>query len=170
MKNVTNKRVSTGNDLSANDVWQAIENQIFATVGMVTARNEARTAGVVYIVHHHKIYFSSNKTAWKTKHILQNPHVSMTVIVPRGIVFLPWLKIPPTTITFSGTARAMEFTDAPAERIIRRLSSGKNNSDSAVIFEVDLKGNFVTYGLGVSLFGMSDPVKAENVIKINEHS
>ena len=35
--------------LSTAEVWQTIEKELFAVVGMVNAAGEARTAGLVYI-------------------------------------------------------------------------------------------------------------------------
>ena len=35
--------------LTTEQVWHAIEKELFAVVGMVTANNEARTIGVVYV-------------------------------------------------------------------------------------------------------------------------
>jgi hypothetical protein len=34
-------------ELTSSQVWAEIEKQMFAVLGMVTAKNEARTAGVV---------------------------------------------------------------------------------------------------------------------------
>jgi hypothetical protein len=35
--------------LTAKQVWHAIEKELFAVIGMVTANIEARTSGVVYM-------------------------------------------------------------------------------------------------------------------------
>ena len=59
--------------LKSEQVWQAIEKEIFAVIGMVTAKNEARTVGVVYVVQEQKLYISSKKDAWKARHIAANP-------------------------------------------------------------------------------------------------
>ena len=93
--------------LTSEQVWQAIEKELFAVIGMVTARNEARTVGVVYVVRNHKLYIGTGKNAWKARHITQNPHVSLTIPVAKRIFFLPWIKIPAATITFSGTAQIL---------------------------------------------------------------
>ena len=36
-------------------VWKEMEKELFAVLGMVTAKGEARTVGIVYIVHDKKI-------------------------------------------------------------------------------------------------------------------
>ena len=45
--------------LTANQVWEAVEKESFAIIGMVTAKNEARTVGIVYVVRDRKLYFGS---------------------------------------------------------------------------------------------------------------
>ena len=97
--------------LSSDRVWNELKQQIFAVLGVVTARGEARTIGIVYIVHDHKIYLSTEKDAWKTRHVQSNPHVSITVPIAKRIPLLPWIKIPAATITFSGTATVFEAKD-----------------------------------------------------------
>ncbi len=91
-------------DLTTDQVWAEIEKNLFAVLGMVTAKNEARTVGIVYIVHERKLYIATLKNAWKTRHVAQNGHVSLTVTIPKRIPLMPWIKIPAATITFAGEA------------------------------------------------------------------
>ena len=143
-------------------VWQAIDKQTFAVVGTVTAAGECRTAGIVYMVRARKLYFGTGKTAWKTRHIAKNPHVSMTVTIAKRIPFMPWIKIPPATITFSGTATLIEAGDtSPAIR--ERLLNGLDDPsvmEQSVIAEVTPTGHFITYGVGVSMRTMLRPEDA----------
>jgi hypothetical protein len=37
--------------LSSKQVWGELENNLFAVLGMVTTKGEARTVGIVYVVH-----------------------------------------------------------------------------------------------------------------------
>jgi len=109
--------------LTTEQVWRALEGELFAVLGMVTANSEARTVGIVYIVRDHKLYIGSDKDAWKARHIAANEHVSLTVPIAKRIPFLPWIKIPAATITFSGRARVL----SPAERspeILKALFRG----------------------------------------------
>lgn len=149
--------------VTTEQIWAAIEEQMFGVVGIVSAKNEARTAGIVYVVHDGKLYFGTSRTAWKTRHIAQNPHVSMTVTIAKRIPFMPWIKIPPATITFSGVARIIESRDAPPT-IGERLLAGLEGDDllaHSVIVEVAPKGEFITYGVGVSLRTMLKPEEAK---------
>src|SRR5215207_5204859 len=94
--------------LTTERVWQEIEENLFAVLGMVTPTGEARTVGVVYIVDNRKFYIGTSNTAWKVKHIAHNPHVSLTIPITKRIPFLPWIKIPSATITVSGIANVLE--------------------------------------------------------------
>jgi hypothetical protein len=44
-------------------------DRLFAVLGMVTAEGEARTDGVVYAVHDHKLYIATGLDIWKAHHI-----------------------------------------------------------------------------------------------------
>lgn len=149
--------------LTTEQVWQAIEKELFAVIGMVTAKHEARTVGVIYIVRDHKLYIGTDKDAWKTRHIAGNPHVSLTIPIAKRIPFLPWIKIPAATITFSGTARILPTEETPLDilQVVFRglVGNEKMMADSALI-EVTPEKDFVTYGVGVSLMTMRRPEKA----------
>ena len=100
--------------------WEQLNKQLFAVLGVVTKKGEARTVGIVYIVQGGKLYISSKKQAWKVRHIAQNPHVSLTVPIHKRIPFMPWIKIPSATITFPGEATLMEYS-AVSDEIIQKL-------------------------------------------------
>jgi len=149
--------------LTSDQVWQAVEKELFGIIGMVTAKNEARTVGIVYIVHNRKLYIASSKETWKVRHISQNPHVSMTIPIAKRIPIAPWVKIPQATITFAGTARIIPAGDASAEikQAIFRGSAGDDEMISgSCLIEVTPEGHFVTYGIGISLMQMRFPEKS----------
>lgn len=58
--------------LTTEQVWQAIEKELFAVIGMVTARHEARTVGLIYVVPDRKLYIGTGKDTWKARHIAGN--------------------------------------------------------------------------------------------------
>lgn len=157
-------------ELTSAQVWDEIEKQMFAVAGMVTAKNEARTVGMVYFVHQRKLYFGTAKTEWKTRHIAQNPNVSLTIPIAKRILFLPWIKIPAATITFAGTARVLEPA-VVSEEIVQTLHQGIEDiheiSSSSAIIEVTPVKEFITYGVGVSLQTMRDTVEARGRVAVN---
>lgn len=149
-------------------IWSEINKQIFSTVGFVTPRQHARTSGIVHTVYNHHIYFSVEKTSWKAKHIAKNPHVSLTVIAPRRIFLMPWVQIPPATISFSGTAKVMPFSER-SEDIKKALFRGATDKDTvahSLLVEVIPQGYFLTYGIGMPFWKMMNPSEAQQRIKI----
>ena len=149
--------------LTGEQVWQAIEKELFAVIGMVTDRNEARTVGVVYVVRKRKLYIGTDKNAWKVRHIARNPHVSLTIPIAKRIPFLPWIKIPAATITFSGTARSLPAEETPLDilqAVFRGLATDEEFVADAALIEVTPEKDFITYGVGVSLMTMRHPEKA----------
>ena len=150
--------------LTTEQVWQAIEKELFVVIGMVTAKGEARTVGVVYVVRDRKLYIGTDKEAWKTRHVAQNPHVSLTIPIAKGIPLLPWIKIPAATITFSGTAQVLMPDEVPSdvlEALFRGLASDSDVMTGSCLIEVTPQKDFVTYGIGVPLLQMRHPEKAQ---------
>jgi uncharacterized pyridoxamine 5'-phosphate oxidase family protein len=145
--------------LSSQQVWDEIQQNIFGVLGMVTSEGEARTVGIVYVVDAHKLYIAAQRTAWKTKHIERNPHVSLTIPIAKRAPLMPWIKIPAATITFSGTARVLDRPDLSVELFDQLYRHDEDRSDWCAI-EVVPEKHFVTYGVGVSLLQMRFPAKA----------
>lgn len=150
-------------------VWQELEKNLFAVLGMVTPQQEARTVGIVYIARRRKLYISSQKEAWKVRHITRNPHVSLTVPIHKSVPVMPWIKVPAATITFAGIAQvvAPESLDAELRQALFKTTGVDDAAlaDAAVIV-VEPTGDFVTYGIGVSLMDMRYPEKARGRVAV----
>jgi hypothetical protein len=149
--------------LSAETVWNELGKHLFAVIGMVTARGEARTVGVLYLARDRRIYIGTGKDTWKARHITANPHVSVTVPIARRIPIAPWIEIPAATITFSGPAvvRALGEVDPEVVRGLFRGMEGEATSGGELcIIAIEPRGEFLTYGIGVSLMTMRHPDQA----------
>jgi len=149
--------------LTSDQVWQAVEKELFAVLGMVTANGEARTVGIVYVVRERKLYIATDRDTWKARHVAQNPHVSLTIPIAKRIPVMPWVKIPAATITFSGTARVLAVDAVPADvlkAIFRGMAVDTQKVAGSCVIEVTPQGDFVTYGVGISLMQMRDPEQA----------
>ena len=155
--------------LTTDLVWQKLKKELFGVLGMVTAKNEARTVGIVYIVNSRKLYIGTGRNAWKTRHVQQNPNVSLTIPIHKRIIFMPWIKIPAATITFSGTAVVKEVDDVSPD-VIQAIYRGMEVDDAfkqeSVLIEVTPIKDFVTYGVGVSLMDMRTPEKARGRVAV----
>jgi hypothetical protein len=149
--------------LTADQVWEAVEKELFAVLGMVTANNEARTVGIVYVVRDRKLIITTGQDTWKARHIAANPHVSITIPIAKRIPIMPWIKIPAATITFSGVARLSPARDAPPDllrAVFRQMADDAAMVASSVLIEVTPQKEFVTYGVGVPMMRMRHPEQA----------
>ena len=150
-------------EITTQQVWTEIEKELFAVLGMVNAKGEARTVGIVYAVDDQKIYIATGKDAWKTRHIRNNPNVSITVPIAKRIPFLPWIKIPAATITFNGLGRLLEPKQV-SEEVLRVLLRGLVDDEERLatmtVIEFKPVGDFITYGVGIPMMDMRDPQKA----------
>jgi hypothetical protein len=148
---------------STEHVWCEIGRQMFAVLGFVSAHGEARTAGIVYIVRDHELFIGTDRKSWKTRHIEGNPHISLTVTIPKKVPLVPWIKIPPATITFQGKAAICALDDVSKETrraLFRGLELSVEDRERICIIRVAPAGDFVTYGVGVPLLTMRHPEEA----------
>ena len=149
--------------LNSDQVWRALEGQIFAVLATVNAKGRPRTAGIVYAVKDRTLYIATGLSSYKARNVQRNPHVSLTVTVDKRIPFLPWIKIPPATITFQGLARLRPADSVGADLrklLLRGLKAGKESLADLGFIEVTPVGEFVTYGIGVPLMTMRSPEAA----------
>lgn len=155
--------------ITSNIVWDELQKELFAVLGMVTAKGESRTAGIVYIVHNRKLYIATGTEAWKTKHIRNNPNVSITVPIAKRIPIMPWIKIPAATITFSGKAKVNNAREVNKE-ILRAILRGNAEDEDMLatmsVIEIEPIGDFITYGVGIRLMEMRHPETARGRVPV----
>lgn len=155
--------------LTTDRVWQELQRELFAVIGMVTDKGEARTAGIVYVARDRKLYIGAGKDTWKARHIATNPHVSMTVCIPKQVPLMPWIKVPAATITFSGDARVMPAAEVPADllkALFQTAAADPKTSQDMCVIEVTPRGHFVTYGVGIPLMQMRHPDQARGRVPV----
>jgi len=145
-------------------IWSALSDHLFAVLSWVTPQGAARSAGIVYLVRDSKLLIGTEATSWKARHIRANPNVSVTATFNRRIPLMPWIRLPDATITFHGKARVIEPADVDAA-LLHEMEKGmvedRERVTNSSMIEVTPEGDFVTYGIGVSLLAMRDPRKAQ---------
>ncbi|ACQ78451.1 pyridoxamine 5'-phosphate oxidase-related protein FMN-binding [Beutenbergia cavernae DSM 12333] len=150
-------------ELTTDAVWRVLAKQNFMVIGMISARGQARTVGVMPLVLERTLWFTTNTQEWHAKHLAANPEVSVTVAIPKRVPFVPWIKIPAATITFSGVAEILPAAQMPREareKLVRGLELGGDERGALIGVGVRPTSDFVTYGVGVSVLGMRDTEKA----------
>ena len=136
-------------EVTTDQVWDEIDKRLFAVMGMVTSRGEARTAGIVYTVKDRKLYIGTSKHAWKTRHVQRNPNVSITVTIPKRIPFWPFVTIPPAAISFQGTATVHSIEDldpAIPKALYHGMEIDQAFVEQTCVIRITPRGEFITYG------------------------
>lgn len=138
-------------------VWEALDGSIFGVLAFVNRKGHPRTAGVCYAVHRRSLYVSTDKSMWKVRHITANPNVSMTVTIPKRVPFLPFIKVPPATVTFHGEAQILDVDDIETS-VFQRLGRGNERDpdvlEATAIIRIIPRGDFVTYGIAMPITQM----------------
>jgi hypothetical protein len=157
-----------GPDLSCDEVWRAIDHATFAVLGHVTPSGEPRSSGVVYATDARRLYVAVDPDGWKARQIHDGSLVSLTVTVRRGGLLSLLFPIPPATVTFQARARVYPFSDAGAGAMPPALVKlvPPDRAHKAVVLELAPEGRFVTYGIGVSLQKMRDPVASRAFVPV----
>ena len=151
-------------ELTSAQVWQAVEKNGFAVVGMVTER-EGSTYGRESSTSFATIIstFLRTDTAGRRATSPRMVTSPITIPIPKRIPFLPWIRIPAATITFSATARVMAPGEAPlgiTSLLLRGLENKQQMMSDSCVIEVIPEKDFITYGVGMPLFQMRRPEKA----------
>jgi hypothetical protein len=161
-------RTMAGPALCCDDVWRAIEHASFAVLAHVSSAGEPRSSGIVYAVVDRHIYVAVAADGWKARRIVDGSVVSMTVTVRRGGLLSLLFPIPPATVSFrarvivhpAGSMDARKLPDA-----LRTLVPHDRQA-TAVLLELVPEGRFLTYGIGVSLNAMRDPVASRALVPL----
>ena len=157
-----------GPDLSCDEVWDAIDHASFAVLSHVTPSGEPRSSGVVYAADARKLYVALDPDGWKARQIRDGSLVSLTVTVRRGGLLSLLFPIPPATITFRARVRLQALRDLDRGAMPSSLAKlvPAERTAKAMLLELAPEGRFVTYGLGVSLQKMRDPVASRALVPV----
>jgi hypothetical protein len=143
--------------VSSDEVWRELSRASFAVISYVTPAGEPRSSGVVFAVEGRRMYVATAADSWKARHIRAHGRVSVTVPVRRGGPLSLMLPIPPATISFHGWA--IVHPAGPLDEVAPALASlvpAERRAHCRVI-EIRPVGDFLTYGVGVSLSAMRHP-------------
>lgn len=151
------------------EVWHALDRASFAVLSYVTPDGAPRSSGVVYRVANHRLYVAVAPDSWKARHIAAAGVISVTVLVRRGGLLSLFFPIPPATVSFHATAKVHPAGSPPAREALKSLSRllPKERQDRGAIIEVTPEGEFLTYGIGVSLGEMINPVAARGRVAVS---
>ncbi len=156
---VNHETAGAGAALTGEVVWRELAKASFAVVSHVTPTGQPRSSGVVYTVVGRRMYVVVAADSWKARHIAASGRVAVTVPVRRGGIMSLLFPIPPATISFHASAVVHPADSLAGSPLASRLGSliPAERLTSSRVIEIVPKGEFVTYGVGVSLMQMRHP-------------
>ncbi len=157
--------------LTSDEVWRALARASFAVVSHVTPGGEPRSSGVVYATAGQRLYLAVAPESWKARQIATGSQVAVTVPLRRGGPLALILPIPPATISFHATAIVHPAGSIKVDELPKALLSllPDERRDTACVIELIPRGQFLTFGVGVSLMDMRNPVIALARVPVSAH-
>jgi hypothetical protein len=147
--------------LTAEQVWNALEKASFAVISYVTPAGKPRASGVMCAAVGRRLYLVTAPDSWKARQISDGDEVAVTVPIRRGGVLSLVAPIPPATVSFHARATVHPAGSVSIESVSRKLASLlPQERRTGCLLELVPDGNFLTYGLGVSLQDMTKPAAA----------
>ena len=147
--------------VTSQQVWAEVGKASFAIVSHVTPAGEPRSSGVVYAEERRHLYVAVAPDGWKARQIVDGQQVAVTIPVRRGGPLSLVLPIPPATISFHARAIAHAAGSLDLTTVSKKLLSLlPKDRRAATVLELVPEDSFLTYGIGVSLRAMMDPVAA----------
>ena len=130
-----------------------------ATYSYLTPAGKPRSSGVICAAARRRLYVVTAPDSWKARQISGGDQVAVTVPIRRGGLLSLISPIPPATVSFHRTAKVHPAGWAGTEPVPKKLLSQrpKERREAGCLLELVPEGNFVTYGLGVSLPDMAKP-------------
>jgi len=155
--------------LTGESLWRALAKASFAVVSYVTPTGRPRSSGVVYTTVGRRLFVVTAVDSWKARHIAASGQVAVTVPVRRGGIMSLLLPIPPATISFHAAAVVHpggSVEESLPKAFVSLLPAERRTS--GCVIEILPVGQFLTYGLGVSLMRLRSPALARARVPVTE--
>jgi hypothetical protein len=159
--NISTRRrsIDAGPRLTAPEVWRAVSRASFAVLSHVTPAGAPRSSGVVYAVSGDRMLVAVAQDSWKARHIGADGMVAVTVPIRRGGLLSLLMPIPPATVSFPAVATLHSGETLSRIPELAKLVPAQRRAH-CVVLDLRPTGHYVTYGLGVPLLRMRDPVRS----------
>jgi hypothetical protein len=144
--------------LTAERIWNELEKASFAVISYVTPAGRPRASGVMYAAVDRHLYMVTAPDSWKARQISDGDEVSLTAPIRRGGVLSLVATISPATVSFHARATVHPAGSVNIESVSKKLASLlPQERATGCLLELVPEGNFLTYGVGVSLRDMRKP-------------
>jgi hypothetical protein len=145
--------------LTCDEVWRQLSKASFAVLAYTTPAGEPRSSGVVYVTVGRRLYVAVAPDGWKARHIADGQEVSVTVPIRRGGILTLLVPIPPATVSFRARSAVHPAGSLDVGSLPKAFADilPESRRASSCVLELVPEGQFLTYGVGVSLNEMRDP-------------
>lgn len=148
--------------LTTEGVWKALGKASFAVMSHVTASGEPRSSGIVFGTDGRRILVVVAADSWKARTIKDGQVVAFTVPIRRGGLLAMLFPIPPAVINLRARAKVGEACMLDRSTLPPKFARLlPPTTEPSCVIELVPEGNFLTYGVGVSLMQMRDPEQAQ---------
>jgi hypothetical protein len=149
-------------------IQRAISKASFAVIAHVTPSGEPRCSGVCYRAKRGRLYAAVAADSWKARHIAADGDVAVTVTVPRGGLLSLLFPIPPATISFPGRAIVHPQDSPEIAPVVEALGAllPDERRDEVAVIEIEPRGTFLTYGIGVPLRKLRKPELSQARVRV----
>ena len=146
--------------LTPDRVWAALEKANYAVLSYVNPAGHPRASGVMYATADCRLCIATDPDSWKARSLATGDQVAVTVPIRRGGPLSLVAPIPPATIAFH--ARVTVQAATVVATVSKKLASYQPAERKiSCVLELAPEGEFLTYGLGVSLVDMAKPSAAQ---------
>jgi len=154
--------------LTTERVWRELTTASFAIVSHVTPTGNPRSSGIMYLVVDRHLLVVISPDSCKARQITNGDQLAVTVPVRRGGLLSLVAPIPPATISFHARAKLHPAGSLDIESVSKKLARmiPAERRDLCCVLELEPVGRFLTYGVGVSLMKMRDPVEASGRVPV----
>ena len=152
---------ATAAHASTEQVWAEVAKASFAIVSYVTPAGEPRSSGIVYATEGRHLYLAVAPDGWKARQISGRPAGGGDRTGPAGRLAVAAYAHPTGDHQLPRASDRAPGGFARCRFVPKKLQSLlPTDRRAATVLELVPEGTFLTYGIGVSLMAMRDPVAA----------
>ncbi len=150
-----------GHGPTTDQVWREVSKGSFLILGFTTRDGKPRSSGLIYAASGRRIYVEVHPGSLKAREIHDGDQVAVTVPVRRGGLLSLVMPIPPAAISFHARVVAHPLGTLDLGTISKTFAAlPEDVRKGSIVFELQPEGQFLTFGIGMSLMEMRDLNKA----------
>ncbi len=151
------------------EIRKILKKQMWLVLSTVDDTNQPHSSVVVYQSDGNKIYIQTGETTIKARNIKNNTKVSITIPFRKNFLH-KIIPAPPAELHFTAKAEIISKEDKEAREVLKKFikqAESVGGSDETIWIRITPSGIISTYGVGIPLLTMMNPLKARNIVHLN---